>query len=134
MARKGRHVDTRGRKKRSRSAQRPGDPAKARESSSSREQESTKQSFTDRARDRRERVRAIGGTKSQAGAQRERKGGFITFAREAYGELRKVDWPGQKQLVNATLVVIVAVVIVGFYLYVVDEGLSRLVRDVFLAG
>lgn len=134
MARKGRDVDTKGRRNRSKDGQQPRDPAKAPETSGSRESESTKESFGERAKERRQRVRAVGGRKSQAGAQRERKHGFLTFARESYGELRKVDWPDQKQLVNATIVVIVAVAVVGFYLYVVDEALSRLVRDVFLAG
>ena len=134
MARKGRNVDTKGRKTRSKSAQQPRDPARARESASSRESASTKPSFGERAKDRRERVRAIGGTKSQSGAQRERRRGALTFVRESYGELRKVDWPNQKQLANATIVVILAVAIVGFYLYAVDEVVSRFVRDLLLAG
>ena len=133
MARKGRDVDTKGRRKRSAGAQQPREPA-VREPVGGREPASTKRSFGERAKERRERVRAVGGSKSQAGAQRERKGGFLRFVRESYGELRKVDWPDQKQLVNATIVVIFAVAVVGFYLYVVDEALSRLVRDVFLAG
>ena len=46
----------------------------------------------------------------------------------------RFDWPNQKQLANATIVVILAVAIVGFYLYAVDEAVSRFVRDLLLAG
>ena len=51
---------------------------------------------------------------------------------ESVAELRKTDWPGQRQLVSATVVVLIAIFVVGLYLYVADEALSRLVRDVLL--
>jgi preprotein translocase subunit SecE len=66
--------------------------------------------------------------------QRERQGGFRRFVLESVGELRKVDWPTQKHLVSAVLAVIVACVVVGVFLYVADEALSRFVRDVLLRG
>ena len=86
----------------------------------------------DRARARRERVKPVGQPKSQAGAQRERRGGFRAFAGESVAELKKVEWPGRRQLFSATVVVIIAVAVVGAYLYVADLGLSRFVRDVLL--
>ena len=45
---------------------------------------------------------------------------------------KKVEWPGRRQLFSATVVVIIAVAVVGAYLYVADEAFSRLVRDVLL--
>jgi preprotein translocase subunit SecE len=54
------------------------------------------------------------------------------FAGESYGELRKVEWPGRRQLFSATVAVIIAVAVVGVYLYAADAVLSRLVRDVLL--
>ena len=86
----------------------------------------------ERARDRRRQVRpAATEVKAQTGQRRERGGGR-QFIAESVSELRKVDWPGQRQLVSATVVVIIAIVIVGFYLWVADEALSRLVRDLLL--
>ena len=79
-------------------------------------------------------MRAGGKTKSQTGAKKEKRGGFIRFVGECAAELRKVDWPGQKQLFSATTAVLVAVAVVGVYLWAADEALSRLVRNVLLAG
>ena len=85
-----------------------------------------------RARDRRRQVKPAQPTKSQAGAQRERRGGFRAFAGESWGELKKVEWPGRRQIMSATVVVIIAVAIVGAYLYAADAVFSRLVRDLLL--
>jgi preprotein translocase subunit SecE len=85
-----------------------------------------------RARDRRRQVKPVQPTKSQAGAQRERRGGLRAFAAESWGELKKVEWPGRRQLLSATVVVIIAVAVVGAYLYAADAAFSRLVRDVLL--
>jgi preprotein translocase subunit SecE len=87
---------------------------------------------TQRARDRRRQVKPVQPTKSQAGAQRERRGGLRAFAAESWGELKKVEWPGRRQLLSATVVVIIAVAVVGAYLYAADAAFSRLVRDVLL--
>jgi preprotein translocase subunit SecE len=86
----------------------------------------------DRARTRRREIKPVGQPKSQTGAQRERRGGFRAFAGESAAELRKVEWPGRRQLVSATLVVIVAIAVVGAYLAAADFVFSRLVRDVLL--
>ncbi len=60
------------------------------------------------------------------------RGGFFGFTQESWGELKKVDWPGQRQLISATVAVIVAVAVVGVFLWGADGVLSRLVRDVIL--
>ncbi len=85
-----------------------------------------------RARDRRRQVKPVQQTKSQAGAQRERRGGMRTFVGESWGELRKVEWPGQRQLLSASIVVLIAIAVVGAYLAAADFVFSRLVRDVLL--
>jgi preprotein translocase subunit SecE len=87
----------------------------------------------DRARARRREIKPVGQPKSQAGAQRERRGGFRAFAGESVAELKKVEWPGRRQLFSATVVVIIAVAVVGAYLYVADLAFSRFVRDVLLS-
>ena len=85
-----------------------------------------------RTRERRRQVKPVQQAKSQTGAQRERRGGFRAFAGESAGELRKVEWPGRRQLVSATVVVIVAIALVGAYLAAADFVFSRFVRDVLL--
>jgi preprotein translocase subunit SecE len=85
-----------------------------------------------RARQRRREVKPVGQPKSQTGARRESRGGVRAFTAESWGELKKVDWPGRQQLISATIVVIIAVAVVGAYLYAADFVLSRFVRDVLL--
>jgi preprotein translocase subunit SecE len=84
------------------------------------------------ARTRARQVKPASQPKSQAGVRRERTGGLRIFAGESWGELKKVDWPGRRQIVSATIVVIIAVAIVGAYLYAADYIFQRLVRDVLL--
>jgi preprotein translocase subunit SecE len=86
----------------------------------------------ERARTRRREIKPVGQPKSQTGARRERRGGFRIFVAESAAELKKVEWPGQRQLFSATIVVIIAVAVVGAYLYAADAVLSRFVRDVLL--
>jgi preprotein translocase subunit SecE len=76
-------------------------------------------------------VRPVGEVKAQTGQKRERGGGR-QFVSESIAELRKVEWPGQRQLLSATVVVIIAIAVVGLYLWVADEVFSRLVREVLL--
>jgi preprotein translocase subunit SecE len=54
------------------------------------------------------------------------------FAKESWGELKKVDWPGRAQVMQGTIVVLIACAIVGVYLYAADQALRPLVRQVFL--
>jgi preprotein translocase SecE subunit len=58
-----------------------------------------------------------------------RRGGFI---RESVAELRKVDWPNRAQVIQGTIVVIIACAIVGAYLWGADQILRPFVRDVLL--
>jgi preprotein translocase subunit SecE len=90
------------------------------------------QAPAERARQRRREIKPVGQPKSQTGARRERRGGFRGFAAESVGELKKVEWPGKKQLFSATVVVIIAVAVVGAYLWLADLGLSHLVKNVLL--
>jgi len=50
------------------------------------------------------------------------------FLREVRVELKKVTWPSRKDTLYATIIVLVCVFIFGFFLGIVDLGLSRLVR------
>ncbi len=46
---------------------------------------------------------------------------------EAWNELRRVTWPGRKELWNSTLTVLVVIVILGIFLGVIDLLLTFLV-------
>ena len=74
---------------------------------------------------------AAGGA-APAAQPRSRGSGFGGFVSESIAELKKVEWPRQQQLIQGTVVVLIACVIVGLYLWVSDLAFHRLVRDVFL--
>jgi len=63
---------------------------------------------------------------------RERRGGFIGFVQESWAELHKVEWPTQNQVLQGTVVVLVACIIVGAYLYVNDQIWKEVVQKVLL--
>lgn len=50
------------------------------------------------------------------------------FFREVRVELKKVTWPSRKETIASTSVVLITVIMVAFFLGIVDLGLSRLVR------
>ena len=70
--------------------------------------------------------------KSQSGARRVPGGGTKRFIFESWGELKKVDWPTQHQLMTGTAVVIIACVIVGTYLWANDLLWKHVVKGVLL--
>ena len=51
----------------------------------------------------------------------------LQFLREVKVELKKVTWPTRKQTIGSTLVVIILVIIISFFLGIVDIGLSSLI-------
>ena len=72
---------------------------------------------------------AAGGSAATVELEPRRRGGFV---RESWAELQKVDWPNRAQVIQGTVAVIIAVVIVGAYLWGVDQVLRPFVRDVLL--
>ena len=58
--------------------------------------------------------------------------GPFHFFQESYGELKKVEWPNQHAVVSGTAVVLVACIIVGFYLWLNDEVWKYVVQHVLL--
>ncbi len=59
-------------------------------------------------------------------------GGVRSFVAESWAELKKVEWPTQNQLIQGVVVVLIACVIVGVFLYAADLVFKRLVQDVLL--
>jgi preprotein translocase subunit SecE len=64
------------------------------------------------------------------GAPEERR--RSNFIAESWAELKKVEWPGQNQVVQGTVVVLVACAVVGVYLYLNDQVWKQVVSKVFL--
>lgn len=58
-----------------------------------------------------------------------RRGGFV---RESWAELHKVEWPNRSQVIQGTIVVLIACAIVGAYLWAADKILRPFVD--FLIG
>jgi len=53
---------------------------------------------------------------------------FINFTKESAAELKKVEWPSQNQTIQGTVVVLVACVIVGTFLWVNDQVWKEVVK------
>ena len=70
--------------------------------------------------------------KTQTGARRKDEAGSKRFILESWGELRTVEWPTQSHVIQGTLVVLIACVIVGTYIWIADIAFRNLVQDVFL--
>jgi len=68
--------------------------------------------------------------KQQTGRKTDKQRG--QFVRESYAELKKVDWPSRTQTFQGVVVVIIACVIVGFYLWGLDQVIRPLVDRVLL--
>ena len=56
----------------------------------------------------------------------------LRFLQESWAELKKVEWPGQQQLISGTAVVIVACLITGAYLYLNDQVWQFVVKHLLL--
>lgn len=78
--------------------------------------------------------RAQAGKASKSGksgkASQKAKGGSRTvqFLREVKVEMSKVTWPTRDELVQSTIAVMVAVVITGVFIFILDIIFSRLIR------
>jgi preprotein translocase subunit SecE len=53
---------------------------------------------------------------------------IIKFFYEVKAELKKINWPTRKETVASTSVVLVIVLIIAVFLFIVDQGLSFLIR------
>jgi preprotein translocase SecE subunit len=67
---------------------------------------------------------------TQTGRREPRQRG--RFVKESWGELQKVEWPSRGQVIQGTIVVLIACIIVGAYLYGADQLFKPFVRVVLL--
>jgi preprotein translocase SecE subunit len=97
------------------------------------DQEQKSQGVGQRAQRRQQAVRpAAQPPKTQTGSRRVPGGGFRRFVGESVAELKKVEWPNQSQVMQGTVVVIIACAIVGAYLFLADLVFEPFVRDILL--
>ena len=91
-------------------------------------QQQQQQGFSQRARQRQAQVRPSQQTvRGQTGRREAPRGSFV---RESYAELRKVEWPDQRQVTTGTVVVIIACAICGAYLWLNDLLWQRVVEAI----
>jgi preprotein translocase SecE subunit len=65
----------------------------------------------------------------QPGPEERRRSNFVA---DSWAELKKVEWPGQTQVIQGTVVVLVACIVVGGYLYLNDQVWKQVVSKLFL--
>jgi preprotein translocase subunit SecE len=57
------------------------------------------------------------------------------FIHEVVLEMKKVTWPNQQEVINTTVVVIVALIFFSIYMFLADIGLTYLIRGIeWVAG
>jgi preprotein translocase subunit SecE len=56
---------------------------------------------------------------------------LVRFLREVGQELAKVIWPTRSELITYSIVVVVTVVVLGSFIYVLDQLFARLIIDLF---
>jgi preprotein translocase subunit SecE len=54
----------------------------------------------------------------------------VQFLKESKMELKKVKWPTRKELLASTAVVIALVIIVSFFLGLIDLGLIKIIKNI----
>ncbi len=90
-------------------------------------------SVVERARQRQREIRpSAQPPKPQTGPRRVPGTGGRRFVSESWAELKKVEWPRQPQVITGTVVVLIACLIVGVYLWGADQVFKRLVQHVLL--
>lgn len=58
---------------------------------------------------------------------------FAVYCRASYEELRRVVWPTRKETINTTGIVCAFVVVIAFFLFVVDKLIEFVLYDVLLS-
>ncbi len=87
---------------------------------------------SDRRAARREQRAERGKAQSQQPARSPAEEHRTHFLAESWGELKKVEWPTQAHVIQGTVVVLVACLVVGVFLYVNDTVWKHVVQKVLL--
>lgn len=58
---------------------------------------------------------------------------FPSYFKEAFAELKKVEWPNNKTTIRLTLAVFIFSIVFGTLIAIVDYGLDKVFKKVFLS-
>ncbi|PSR01627.1 MAG: preprotein translocase subunit SecE [Bacteroidetes bacterium QS_8_68_28] len=58
-------------------------------------------------------------------------GGVIAYLEDVASEMRKVNWPSQQELIDNTIIVIVASLVVSFVIFGADQVISYVLNIVY---
>ena len=64
-------------------------------------------------------------------APKREKIGPRQYLGEVQGELRKVAWPTKKEVTNSTIIVLIAVIVMGTLIFLFDYGSAKFVLFLF---
>ena len=56
---------------------------------------------------------------------------IINFFEDIYKEMKKVSWPKREELIDSTKVVVVTMLISAVIVYIIDKGISELLKAIF---
>jgi preprotein translocase subunit SecE len=79
-------------------------------------------------------LRETGGKRRKMDKLNKRLKGFRTFFDEVLTEMRKSTWPTRDELIEQTIIVIVSVILVGFFVGVSDKVLVELLKLIIPSG
>lgn len=79
------------------------------------------------AKDKTQKVRTETAEKASLGDKARELGEFFE---QSKGELKKVVWPGRKEITATTIAVLVLTVVMAIFLGLVDLGLSKIVQAI----
>ena len=55
----------------------------------------------------------------------------LEFLREVRSELRKVSWPTREETIHYSIIVFIAIVVLGLFIFAVDLGFGQLTQFLF---
>ena len=56
---------------------------------------------------------------------------IINFFADTYREMRKVSWPKKQELIDSTIIVVITMIIFAIFVYVIDKGISELLKILY---
>lgn len=56
---------------------------------------------------------------------------LVEFLKSAWLELKKVAWPGRKEIIASTLIVVIVAIVLMIYLGIIDFLLTKAVKIIF---
>ena len=56
---------------------------------------------------------------------------IINFFEDIYKEMKKVSWPKKEELIDSTKVVVITMLITSVIVYIIDKGISELLKAIF---